>query len=318
MSKVSKASKKKTRKARQASAVPVFLRTLRDEHRYFESLLEIAREQQELLAAGGAVDFRILEELLQYLSEYPEDFHHPREDVLFARLREVDSATGEMLDKLLAGHEDIHTESKSLYYTVTRINRGEKVRKRRLAASLDRFLKGYGKHIHDEEEIIFSRALELLSEQDWTEAERSLAHVDDPLFGRRVRRRYRHLANVLEARIGVAKRDLVAAEYLTLGGLIDSLMTLSDATARLGSIVGRKSSQTLQENLAATRDGFSSGKITEVLMLPSRYGSNAIRNLGSGLAESKDLLCRTVDDIRSPYDMRVDTLKDILREDWSS
>jgi hemerythrin-like domain-containing protein len=316
VSKVNRARKARKVKVK-AKRLPRFLSTLREEHRYFESLIEIAREQQELLASGGEADFKILEELLQYLTEYPEDYHHPREDILFARLREIDPESGVMLDSLLSGHEEIHNASSHLYYTVMRANSGENIRRKRLADSLDRFVQGYEKHIHDEDEIIFARALEVMTDQDWADVEGGMEHIEDPLFGKRVRRRYRHLANVLEARIGVAERDLVVAEYLTLGALIDSLMTISDATVNVGAIVRQKVNQTLQENLSATRDGFGSGEITEVLKLPSRYGDNSLRNLRNGFSESRDLLCRAVEDIRTPYNMRVDTLKDILREDWS-
>ena len=298
--------------------MPEFLGTLRDEHRYFESLLDIAREQREFLASRGEVDFKILEDLLQYLAEYPEDYHHPREDILFDRLREIDSGSGAILDKLLAGHKEINRESNHLYFTVMRANSGEAIRKSRLADSLDHFLKGYEKHIHDEDEIVFVRAMEMLSDEDWADVEGGMEYVEDPLFGKRVRRRYRRLANVLEARIGVAKRDLAMAEYLTLGGLIDSVLTLSDATSGLSSIVRQKTNQTLQDNLTATRDGFDSGEIIEVLKLPSRYGGNSLRNLRSGFAEGRDLLCQAFEEIRTPYTMRVDALKDILREDWGN
>ncbi|MDH3616407.1 MAG: hemerythrin domain-containing protein [Gammaproteobacteria bacterium] len=298
--------------------VPEFLATLRDEHRYFQSLLDIAREQQELLENKGDVDLDILQDVLQYLSEYPDDYHHPRENLMFTRLREVDGGSGRLLDRLLAGHHEMEKESNRLYFTVMRANNGENIRRRKLSEDLNRFVEGYEKHMDDEDNVIFLRALNALSDKDWAELDDGMEHVEDPLFGARVRRRYRHLANVLEARLGVAKRDLIAAEYLSLGALIDSMITISETTINISYILRDRTGQTLRENFATARDTVKSGKFVEIVKLPSRLNKNALDNVRDGFKETKDLVRKAAEDIRTPYNMRVDTLKDILREDFGS
>ena len=190
--------------------MPEFLHTLQDEHRYFQSLIDIAIEQQTLLEENGDVDLDILQDLLQYLAEYPDDYHHPREELMFNRLRELDPASGKYIDKLREGHVSIHDAGNKLYFTVMRANNGENIRRGKLARDLKQFIDGYEMHMHDEDGIVFLRALNALNDDDWAELEDGLEHVDDPLFGTRVRRRYRRLANTLEARLGLAKRDLVA------------------------------------------------------------------------------------------------------------
>jgi hemerythrin-like domain-containing protein len=300
----------------ETQEIPKFLGTLKDEHRYFQSLFDIAHEQQELLEDDGDVDLDILQEVLQYLAEYPDDYHHPREDLMFDRLREMDSESGKIIDKVLEGHEEIHKESNRLYFTVMRANNGENIRRGKLSGDLERFVAGYEKHMHEEEDLVFTRALETLSDEDWTELDEQMEQVDDPLFGTRVRRRYRHLANVLEARLGVAKRDLVAAEYLSLGALIDSFIMISETTINLGYILSDRTGQTWRENFATARDTLKSGKFIEIAKLPVRLNENSLNNLRDGFQETKVLLRKAAEDIRTPYNMRVDTLKDILREDF--
>jgi len=302
----------------ETQQVPEFLRTLQDEHRYFQSLIDIAIEQQRLLDEDGDVDLDILQDLLRYLNEYPEDYHHPREDLMFDRLRDVDPESGKYIDKLLEGHINIHDTSNKLYFTVMRANNGENIRRGKLSRDLKQFVDGYEEHMHDEDNVVFTRALEKLGNDDWAELEDGLEHVDDPLFGTRVRRRYRHLANVLEARLGVAKRDLVAAEYLSLGALIDGMITISDVTINIGYILRDRTGQTVRENFATARDTVKSGKFIEIVKLPSRLNKNAIDNLRDGFKETKELVSKAVEDIKTPYNMRVDTLKDILREDFGS
>ena len=302
----------------ETQQIPGFLGTLKDEHRYFQSLFDIAHEQQELLENDGDVDLDILQEVLQYLAEYPDDYHHPREDLMFDRLREMDSKSGKIIDNVLAGHDEIHKEGNRLYFTVMRANNGENIRRGKLSGDLKRFVSGYEKHMHEEEDAVFTRALETLSNDDWAELDEQMEHVDDPLFGTRVRRRYRHLANVLEARLGVAKRDLVAAEYLSLGALIDGMITISETTVNIAYILRDRTGQTWRENYAAARDTVRSGKFVEIVKLPSRLNENSLNNLRDGFHETKDLLRKAAEDIRTPYNMRVDTLKEILREDFGS
>ncbi len=304
--------------ADKTQQAPGFLRTLQDEHRYFQSLIDIAIEQQKLLEEDGDVDLDILQDLLQYLAEYPEDYHHPREDLMFDRLRELDPGSGKHIDKLLEGHASIHEASNKLYFMVMRANNGESIRRGQLSRDLRQFIDSYEEHMHDEDDVVFVRAKKALNDNDWEELEEGLEHVDDPLFGTRVRRRYRHLANVLEARLGVAKRDLIAAEYLSLGALIDSMITISDATINIGYILRDRTGQTFRENFATARDTVKSGKFVEIVKLPSRLNENALDNLRDGFQETKDLVRKAAEDIRTPYNMRVDTLKDILREDFGS
>jgi hypothetical protein len=47
-----------------------------------------------------------------------------------------------------------------------------------------------------------------------------------------------------------------------------------------------------------------------------RLNENSLNNLRDGFQETKVLLRKAAEDIRTPYNMRVDTLKDILREDF--
>ncbi|MBT8080251.1 MAG: hemerythrin domain-containing protein [Gammaproteobacteria bacterium] len=293
-----------------------FIDSLRDEHHYFRSLLDIGREQQVLLKKGGRSDLGILQQVLQYLAEYPEDYHHPREDLLFDRLRALDPDSESALDALLTGHEAIHRESNRLYFTVMRLNNGERISRDRLARDLEQFIDAYEQHMLDEDDGIFLRATEMLADADWAALDDELEEIEDPLFGTRVRRRYRRLANYLEARLGVARNDFAAAEFLTLSALLDGVLTVSDLGINLGFVLRDKAGQTWRENLAAARDTVDSASLPGLAGLPLKMADNAFRNMRGGMRESGELIRRAAEDLRTPYTMRMDALKNILREDW--
>ncbi len=295
---------------------PAFLSTLRNEHRYFQSLLDICRDHIDRLAAGSDTDLDVLEDALRYLAEYPEDYHHPREDLLFDRLRSVDRSSGPILDKLLSGHDTIHTDSNDLHHLVMRLNNGETLDRSLLAAKLARFVDGYETHMRDENEVVFTRAEQELDPEDWENLDAALEHVEDPLFGTRVRRRYRRLAAVLEARLGVARRDLIIAEYLSLGAVVDTMIKLSETGISIGYVAFDRSAKTWRENLATTRKGLASGRVTDAAKLPLKLLHNTLGNIRGGFSDSSKLLRDAVTDIRTPNDMRLDTLKELLRDEW--
>lgn len=302
----------------QTKSMPKFLATLRDEHRYFQSLIDIGREQLELLEKDGKPDLDILQDVLRYLAEYPEDSHHPREDLMFERVLKLHSPSSSQIDKLVEGHVYIHDMSNKLYVMAMRANNGENIRRKVFARDLRCFFDGYEKHMHEEDEIVFVRALAVLDDADWADLDARLEDIDDPLFGTRVRRRYRRLANVLDAKLGVAKRDLVAAEYLGLGALIESLVIISETTINVGFVVYDRTGQTLRENLATARDGIRSRRLTKILGLPFQLGGNSLQNLRGGIGEAKVIVSKAAEQLKTPYNMRMDALKDILREDFGT
>ena len=56
------------------------------DHVYFNQLLALLRQQVDLFHAGESPDYQLMLDILTYLREYPDQYHHPREDEAFRRL----------------------------------------------------------------------------------------------------------------------------------------------------------------------------------------------------------------------------------------
>ena len=56
------------------------------EHAYFRQLLDLLREQVDVFHTGEQPNYRLMLDIISYLKDYADHFHHPREDVAFARL----------------------------------------------------------------------------------------------------------------------------------------------------------------------------------------------------------------------------------------
>jgi len=55
----------------------------REEHEYFARLLRLLQKQVDVFHAGGVPNYALMQDIVSYLREYSDQFHHPREYVAF-------------------------------------------------------------------------------------------------------------------------------------------------------------------------------------------------------------------------------------------
>jgi hemerythrin-like domain-containing protein len=60
---------------------------LLDEHRNIEKLLHILEQELEIFDRGESPDYEILHAIIDYFQAYPESYHHPKEDIVFEKLK---------------------------------------------------------------------------------------------------------------------------------------------------------------------------------------------------------------------------------------
>jgi hemerythrin-like domain-containing protein len=141
---------------------------LNNEHRHIASLLDGLAEQADRLLPGRTPDFELMLDIAQYMSAYPDEYHHPREDLLFAQLTARDPDAGELVGQLLEGHKEIFRRSRELLGELKRVVRdGEAADNRRLKYLCDRYIGFYWEHINLEEGKVFPRATAKLRQDDW-------------------------------------------------------------------------------------------------------------------------------------------------------
>lgn len=299
-------------------AIPRFLKKLQSEHAYSKSLLDIASESQALLAANEEPDLDILEEVLHYLADYPQDYHHPREDLMFKRMIAKDAKTKKVIEPLLRDHEAMHGDNHELHSLVYRAKAGKYVSKKKLAGELQRFLTDYKKHMQEEETKVFPLAVKTLTQKDWDDLAEGMEAIQDPLFGTRVQRRYQRLADYLTARFDVAKRDFAVTQFMSVRAVVDGMILMMDTSIDVTTIVGEKTLKNLRDNVVATRQSLSSGNPADLCALPARYFENTRRCIESGFRECSESVSRSIDELADPpYEERINTVKSLLREEWN-
>ena len=166
-----------------------------NEHRRFARLLDFLEREMAVFHEGGDPDYTLLRDVLHYLRHYGDRFHHPREDVAFAKLLERDSSLARAVNRLLQEHRVIETLGAELLESLEDIVTDVVVERRKVETAARNYLVCYRQHLDAEETVILPRAAQVLTAEDWSAVAAAVAPGPDPLFGEDVAARYRSLRN---------------------------------------------------------------------------------------------------------------------------
>ena len=213
----------------QLSGHPI-LATLYAEHRYMGTLLKLVETQLELLEQGEPVEPQVLYESLHYMTEFPDAFHHPREDLLYQRASELDAKLADNVDTLQREH-DYLTElgATALAAVTTWDSSGGK--KGDPAKSVRAYIDTMYRHMSAEESLVFPDIERVLSPEDWAmlEQEDLLAPAPDPVFGPKVEREYRNIARKARRLLRRGAEDAALVEWIGLEAVLEGIEVVSIA-----------------------------------------------------------------------------------------
>ena len=78
---------------------------LLDEHRNIEKLLHVLEQELEVFDHSELPDYEILQAIIDYFQDYPENYHHPKEDIVFEKLKLRDPAAAMQIGDAEADHQ---------------------------------------------------------------------------------------------------------------------------------------------------------------------------------------------------------------------
>ncbi|HMK71560.1 MAG TPA: hemerythrin domain-containing protein, partial [Xanthobacteraceae bacterium] len=68
------------------------IETLREEHRNIEELLLVLEQELIVFDRNERPDYEVIQAVVRYFEDYPDCCHHPKEDMIFEKLKARDSA----------------------------------------------------------------------------------------------------------------------------------------------------------------------------------------------------------------------------------
>jgi len=162
----------------------------RAEHRSFGALLGLLAEQLDLLAKGEAPNYEIMLDILDYMVDYADRFHHPAEDLVFAKVAERVPSARESVSDLMRQHIELVKIGRQLIGALEAAVHGTVTPRSTIEAQGSQYLDAFRRHMYAEEQGVFLTALEQLSSEDWNSIHREARRGEDPLFGERPQQRY--------------------------------------------------------------------------------------------------------------------------------
>lgn len=182
------------------------------EHGNFSLLLSILEEQVARFRDGESPDYHLMLEIVSYLREFGDCYHHPREDAAFDILVARDPQMRLPVNRLLQEHRVIAVAGEELVARLNQVISDAYVLRASVEAAAALYLAYYRHHIATEERLVLPRARLLLSAQDWDAVARAAPSYPDPLFGSSPTATYQRLARLTAERTTAqAQQEGVAA-----------------------------------------------------------------------------------------------------------
>ncbi len=178
--------------------MPATLDALIQDHCNMGRLLGAFERQLQVFREAGKPDYELMQSALEYFLDYPDKIHHPKEDLVWARLVERDSAAVAGMGDLAVLHEELSALTHSIAYALKLVLQDASASRDWVGTSARNFLNAYRKHMEIEEALFFPLADKALSDADWREIDARIGSTEDPLFARRDELRFESLRKYIE------------------------------------------------------------------------------------------------------------------------
>ncbi|AVF59114.1 cation-binding protein [Vibrio diabolicus] len=172
----------------------MMIERIRREHGYMVRLLAILRHKLNEIKEERAINYALVSEIVDYLSNHSEKVHHPKEDILYHHFLEH-YGKQQTMENLEKEHQELASKTKEFASLIEMILQDAVVPQDMFVAHLEDFIESQRRHLELEERKILPLIEELFTTEDWQHVE-SLWSVseDDPVFGDTIADRYKQLA----------------------------------------------------------------------------------------------------------------------------
>ncbi len=178
--------------------------TWRKDHVNFSRLLDLLETQIKLFHEGQTPNYELMRDIIYYMTHYPDLFHHPKEDLVFEKVKKTDAGARAVVNELMGQHVVLRESGAKLLENLEAVMAGAMLARVSVEAPGQTYIEYFRHHMHQEESEIFPLAAKLLSEADWNAVNTAAPSAVDPLFGQSVHERYLTLHRYIALEAGCA------------------------------------------------------------------------------------------------------------------
>ena len=283
------------------------MKALRAEHRHIATVMQLFADQLKIIETGELVDTHVVYEIMDYMVSWPDRYHHPREDLIYGRVAEIDAKAADEVDTLQRDHDRTAKRGRQVLQDIERWRKGD-VSGAVVAKGGQAYIDHMYEHMNIEEKVVFPHIEAVLSIQDWRELaeDDQLRAVTDPVFGTRVQREFRNMTRKLRRNVrrGVERGTMI--EWIGIEALMESLEVMSMAFDSARHTGGGH----LRGALEDSRDMFRESP----LLAPFRCATNNAKVTFRLLGDIAEISREALDDLSRVNQERKDRVRLLERE----
>jgi len=175
------------------------LAELREDHRNMARVLNVLEIASDAARAGEDPDFELVDEIMRYMTVYPDAVHHPKEDVIYSELEKKRPELADGLEGIPTDHREIAILGMKLRDDVEAINAGAAVRRKQFVADANEYVTRLRKHMQWEEDDLFLRIDKMLEDEALPVDVDKFQHIKDPVFELEIESGFRRLLSSLKS-----------------------------------------------------------------------------------------------------------------------
>lgn len=166
---------------------------LEQEHANIEKLLDVLEGELSAFAKAEPVYYELILDIIDYFLDYPDLAHHPKEDLIYQKLRERDPKVAAQVGDLEAEHQNVGTLTREFAQTVRAVLLDTEISREDVVRAAKSFIDFQRRHLEMERTTFFPAALGALNEADWVAIDAAAQDRPDPLFNGVAAQRYERL-----------------------------------------------------------------------------------------------------------------------------
>ncbi len=217
--------------------MPDAILVLQLEHRKIAKVLNLLKQQLTEIERNEPADRHLLQSALDYLSGYPDQCHHPKEDLVYRKLVARFPELTESLKELGEEHEELAYRTRSLRQTLSEWQQGPPAGNVTLVDQLRAFVDNYRLHMQIEEQHFFPMALQRLSRDDFSEIDFTLFDKLNQSLDQEAEARYGELHAAITQLGNADKADTEQREEAARLATFQDMAAFNDAMQHEGEPV---------------------------------------------------------------------------------
>jgi len=170
---------------------------LERDHANIAKLLEILESEILAIEVGKTPDYPLMQDIMRYMAQHSDRFHHPKEDLIFAQLLKRDPGVRADVEDLIEEHIVIGLAGQE-FAGLLRASGVDSVDVReQLGTSGSDYIRALREHMLREERKLFPLAMVVLTKKEWQVIDEAINAIDDPLFDEMTADEYQRLYRLI-------------------------------------------------------------------------------------------------------------------------